>query len=332
MAVKSDDDNVGYPWVAADPQGNVTVIWARLNSSDVIAQATRREAGSGSWSPVADLTVGRPITAIPAAGVDPQGHVSMVWSSSEDPWEGSSSVYDPIPPVLGSFAVTPVKAYVGQAFGMSVNPFDAWSAVTTSWAFGDGQSANGAAVTHAYSSPGERTVTVTGVDAAGNATQTSQKLTIDPAPVPPPLGPSPTPPGPRPVPKAPVLSGLQQSNARWLLQKAKRGPKLPVGTTFRFRLDRAAQVRFAFSQVVPGRRVNGRCVKATKKNRGKARCNRSLAAGTLTAAGKAGANSVAFRGTIRGRGLQPGRYRVLVTALADGKRSTSKSLQFTIAR
>jgi hypothetical protein len=331
MAVKSATDNVGYPWVATDPQGNVTAIWARFNSTDVIAQATRRVAGSSSWSPTADLTVGRPITAIPAAGVDPQGHTTMVWSSTEDPWSGSSSVYDPIPPVLGNFASTAAKTFVGGTFGMSVNPFDAWSAVTVSWDFGDGQSAKGNAVTHAYSSPGQRTVTVTGTDAAGNTAQASQTFTIDPAPVPPGPGPGPRP-KPRPAPKAPVLSGLQQSNARWLTHKVKRGPKLPVGTTFRFKLDRAAQVRFAFSQIVAGRRVNGRCVKATKKHRGKARCNRSQAVGTLNVAGKAGANSVAFRGTIRGRGLQPGRYRVLVTALADGKRSAAKSVQFTIVR
>ena len=329
MAAGDDVHDVGYPWVAADPQGNVTAIWARYNSTDVVAQATRHVAGSTSWSPSVDLSVGRPITAVPAAGVDPQGHVSMVWSSTEDPWSGSSSVFDPIPPVLGNFGITPAGPFVGQTFGMSVDAFDAWSPVTVSWDFGDGQTANGAAVTHAYSSPGQRTVTVTGVDAAGNTAQTSQTFTINAAAVPPPPKPGP---GPRPALKAPVLSGLQQSNARWLLQKAKRGPKLPVGTTFRFRLDRAAQVRFTFSQIVSGRRVNGRCVKATKTNRSKRRCDRAQAAGTLNVAGKAGANSVTFRGKLGGSALRPGRYRLLVTALADGKRSTAKSVQFTIVR
>lgn len=331
MAAGDNVDHVGFPWVGTDPQGNVTAIWARYNSTNVIAQATRHVATSTSWSPSADLTVGRPITAIPAAGVDPQGHVSMVWSSTENPWSGASSVFDPIAPTLESL-VGPASATVGQPVSMSVNATDAWSAVTVSWDFGDGQSAKGAAVSHTYGSAGVRTVTITGVDAAGNTTQTSQRITVNPAAIPPPLpGPKPGP-APRPVPKAPVLSGLQQSSTRWLLRKAKRGPKLPVGTTFRFKLDRAAQVRFAFSQVVAGRRVSGRCVKATKANRRKPRCDRSLAVGTLNVVGKAGANSVAFRGTIRGRGLQPGRYRVLVTAVAGGKRSKAKSLQFTIVR
>jgi hypothetical protein len=335
MASGDDDYDVGYPFVTADPQGNVTAIWARYNLTDVIAQATRHVATSSSWSPAADLTVGRPITAIPAVGTDPQGHTTMVWSSSEDPWSGSSTVFDPIAPTLGSFAITPVKVFVGGTFGMSVNPFDAWSAVTVSWDFGDGQTANGAAVTHAYSSPGQRTVTVTGTDAAGNTAQASQTFTIDPAPVPPPgPGPDPNlPPGPPlPAPKTPVLSGFQQSNTRWLTRKVKRGPRLPVGTTFRFQLDRAAQVRLAFSQIVAGRRVNGRCVKATKSNRKKPRCDRAQAAGTLNVTGKAGANRVPFQGKLGGRTLPAGRYRVLVTARADGKTSTAASAQFTIAR
>jgi hypothetical protein len=330
MASGDDVDDVGYPWVAADPQGNVTAIWARYNSTKLLAQATRHVAGSSSWSPAVDLSVGRPITAVPAAGVDPQGHVSMVWSSTEDPWSGASSVFDPIAPTLGNGAA-PASAVVGQPVAMSVNPFDAWSAVTVSWNFGDGQSASGAAVNHTYGSPGERTVTITGVDAAGNTTQTSRTITVDPALVPPKL-PDPGPkPGPRPAVKAPVLSGLQQANARWRTHTVRRGRKLPVGTTFRFKLDRAAQVRLVFSQIVSGRRVNGRCVKVTKANRKKSRCDRSQAAGTLTVTGKAGANAVSFKGKLRGSTLKPGSYRLLVTATADGKASAAKSVRFTIA-
>jgi hypothetical protein len=333
MASGDDADKVGYPWVAADPQGNVTAIWARSNDTKVLAQATRHVAGSSSWSPTVDLPIGRPVTAVPAAGVDPQGHVSMVWSSSEDPWAGASSVFDPIAPELRNLAA-PASAVVGQPVSMSVNPFDAWSTVAVSWNFGDGQSASDAAVNHTYGSPGERTVTVTGVDASGNATQTSRTITVAAVPVPkqPDPGPGPAVKPSPPAPKAPVLSGLQQSNTRWLTHKAKRGPRLPLGTTFRFKLDRAAQVRFAFSQLVTGRRVGGRCVKATKTNRSKARCERAQAAGTLNVTGKAEANTVAFSGKISGRALKPGRYRMLVTALADGKTSPARSIRFTIAR
>ena len=331
MASGTNPDKVGFPWVAVDPQGNVTAIWARYDTSLLLAQATHRAAG-GTWSPVADLSVGRPITAIPAAGVDPQGHTTLVWSSSEDPWEGSSSVFDPIGPELRNVTV-PSSAIAGHPVAMSVDPFDAWSGVTTTWDFGDGQTANGAAVTHTYapSNVFTATVLITAVDALGNTTQTLRPVAVEPDLCPCP-GIDPKAPGPVPVvaPKAPVLSGLRQTSARWRTHGVRRGPKLPVGTTFRFSLDRAAQVRFAFARVVPGRRVGGRCVKATKGNRRKPRCDRSQDAGTLNVAGKAGANAVAFRGTVRGRALAPGRYRVLATARADGKASPAKSLQFTI--
>jgi hypothetical protein len=338
MAAGDDVDTVGYPWVAADAQGNVTAIWARFNDSTLLAQATHHVAGSTSWSPPVDLSVGWPITAIPAAGIDPQGHVTMVWSSDEAPPSGAGSIFDPVAPTLKN-VVAPATATVGQPVALSVNGSDAWSAVTVSWDFGDGQSGSGAAVNHTYNSPGERTLTITGVDAAGNTAQTSRTITVDPASVPTPPGPGPGPdPGPSPrvppptPPKAPVLSGLQQSNARWRTHSVKRGPRLPIGTSFRFKLDRAAQVRFTFSQIVSGRRVDGRCVKATKNNRRKPRCDRYQAGGTLNVAGKAGTNIVAFSGKLRGRTLPPGSYRVLVTAVADGKTSAAGSAQFTIAR
>jgi hypothetical protein len=343
MATGSGTAKVGFPWVAVDPQDNTTAIWARYNASEVTAQAARSSAG-GNWSAAVDLPVEPSLTELPAAGVDPQGHTTLAWSSSGSPWSGpwtgASSVFDPVAPELRNPAV-PATGIVGQPVAMSVDPFDAWSAVTTSWNFGDSQSASGAAVDHAYNSPGERTVTITGVDAAGNTTQTSRAITILPVPDPgnPGPGPSPNPnpgpgptPGPGPSAKAPVVSGVRQSRSRWRTPGTTRRPRLPIGTTFRFKLDRAAKVRLAFAQVVPGRRVAGRCVKATKANRKKGRCNRFRARGTLTIAGKAGKNARAFRGKIGRRTLKPGRYRLLVTATADGKTSTAVARRFKIAR
>ena len=146
-------------------------------------------------------------------------------------------------------------------------------------------------------------MTISGVDAAGNTTQTSRKVTVDLAP---------KPPGPI---VAPVLSGLKR-----------------VRKTFRFRLDRAAEVRLEFSRIVPGRRVKGRCVRPTKANRNKPHCGRYLARGALTVAGSGGDNAYAFSGKVHERTLEPGRYRLRVTASADGRASTAASIRFTIAR
>lgn len=335
LAVSSAAGNVTSPWVAIDPQGNTTAIWGRFSGVQATAQASRREVGASDWGGAVDLAVG-PISQVPAAGVDPQGHVTVAWTASPSlgPWSGSSSVFDAVTPELRDPAV-PVRGQVGQPVAMSVDPFDAWSAVTTSWEFGDGASASGATANHTYGAPGEHTVTITGVDGAGNTTRTARKITIDPVPIvdygDPGRVPDPGPPGPKSIVTAPVVSGLQQSHSSWRTQRSARRPRLAVGTSFRFRLDRAASVRLAFSQIAAGRRVNANCVKQTTANRRKRRCDRYLARGTVNLAGKAGANAYAFRGKLGGRSLKPGRYRVEVTAQADGKTSAPTSVRFTIA-
>ena len=95
-------------------------------------------------------------------------------------------------------------------------------------------------------------------------------------------------------------------------------------TTISFRLTEAAKVRVSFEQKLPGRRAGGRCVKPRKGTR--SNCTRYVRIRTtMTINGKAGANTVSFRGKLsRSRKLAPGRYRVtLVATDATGKRSTA---------
>ncbi len=81
-----------------------------------------------------------------------------------------------------------------------------------------------------------------------------------------------------------------------------------------------------------GRRDGKRCVKATKANRTKRSCTRYERRGTVTVAGRSGANRVSFRGKVGRRTLKPGRYRVQVSAAANGDRSRTATTTFTIAR
>ncbi len=144
-------------------------------------------------------------------------------------------------------------------------------------------------------------------------------------------------------PAAPTLSSLGQTNKTWregnqLAQlsstHAKGKKKLPVGTTFSFRLDQAAQVTFTFTKAAPGRKVGKRCVVQTRKNKRKRRCKRTVIAGALPPlAAHAGANKVRFQGLIsRRKKLKPGSYKLLVVATVAGKRSRTGTLSFTIAR
>jgi hypothetical protein len=143
-------------------------------------------------------------------------------------------------------------------------------------------------------------------------------------------------------PLAPTLSSLGQSHKIWreggrlakLSASGGRGrKKLPVGTTFSFKLDQAARVAFTFTKLAPGRKVGKRCLTQTQKNKRKRRCKRTAIAGALTFAAHAGTNKVRFQGLISKRKkLKPGRYKLLVFATAAGKHSRTGTLSFTIVR
>lgn len=339
--------------LVADPQGDVTAVWEGWSAPNYIVRTARRSAG-GTWSSPLTLSTGN--TLYPRLAVDPQGTVTAVWSGLNGSNRAvRSRVFDPVAPEIDELAV-PTTGVVGQTVPMSVDAFDVWSPVTSSWDFGDGGTGTGAAVGHCYSTAGERTVTVTGTDAAANETSDSRTITIEPDPSldphtdpcappespeepEPPEGPGPAdgpnplgaqrqpePVGPGPGSTAPVISGLRQSHRRWRTAAAD-GSRLPVGTTFRFGLDRPARVRLAFTQILTGRLEGGRCVKGA----GKPRCFRGVAdRGRLEIDGAAGGNAYRFRGRIHGRRLPPGRYRLRLTAAADGVTSAAASIGFTI--
>jgi hypothetical protein len=161
----------------ADPQGNVTAIWEGWSAPNYIVRSARRTAG-GTWSTPVTLSIGE--SYFPRLAVDPQGTVTAVWSGRQGTTQAvRSRVFDPIPPELNDLVV-PATGVAGQPVSMSVDPFDVWSPVATSWNFGDGDSASGATVEHCFSTPGEPTVTITGTDGAANETGASQTITIEP--------------------------------------------------------------------------------------------------------------------------------------------------------
>ena len=132
----------------------------------------------------------------------------------------------------------------------------------------------------------------------------------------------------------PVVGALGQSASRW-----RRGGKLPfisragapVGITFSFSLNEAANVSLVFSRHASGRRVGGRCVAPTPRNASKHRCVRSVAVGGFSLPGHAGVDKVAFQGRLsRTKTLKPGTYTLVLSAHSAGLASSSRSLTFTI--
>jgi hypothetical protein len=151
---------------------------------------------------------------------------------------------------------------------------------------------------------------------------------------------------PAPAPPAPTtaltLTNTSQTQPRrWRLGNtlarfaAARKPR--VGTTFQLTVNKAATVRFAFAQLLPGRRVNGKansnCVAQTARNRRNKACTRSVPSGFLQFSTGAGLHRLFFQGRVtRTRKLKPGTYTLTITAFnAAGQVATKGPLNsFTI--
>jgi FG-GAP repeat len=138
-------------------------------------------------------------------------------------------------------------------------------------------------------------------------------------------------------PTAPVISAVSQTHRSWREGNrratfARRRP--PIGTTFSLALNERASVRLAFTQRVGGRRVNGRCVAQTRRNRHKRACKRTVTIAAIDFSGHAGRNRVAFQGKIsQSRKLKPGVYTLVITAVNTARQhSNTESLSFVIVK
>ena len=141
---------------------------------------------------------------------------------------------------------------------------------------------------------------------------------------------------------APVVSSVRESATKWrvggrlarISSRQGRGKhRPPVGTTFSFSLNEQASVSFAFTQQVSGRKVSGKCLAQTNRNRHKRVCKRTVTRGTLSFNGHSGVNKVSFQGLIsRSKKLLLGSYTLVITASSTGQRSTPKQLKFTIVK
>jgi hypothetical protein len=144
-------------------------------------------------------------------------------------------------------------------------------------------------------------------------------------------------PVPAPAPTPPTVANAAQSNSTWSegnkLASFSRRKKRPVGTTFSFTLNEPASVTFAFTQLLSGRKIKGKCVAQTKKNRQKPPCKLMVTRGTLSFTGHNGMNKVVFQGRIsRSKKLALGHYTLLITATnTAGQHAIAHSLNFTIA-
>ncbi len=85
--------------------------------------------------------------------------------------------FDAAPPRIGEVGIPPIGR-AGEGLPFIVDADDVWGPIAATWDFGDGTQEEAIATGHDFAEPGERTVTVTVADAAGNATTASGKVSI----------------------------------------------------------------------------------------------------------------------------------------------------------
>ena len=175
---------------------------------------------------------------------------------------------------------------------------------------------------------------------AGGGSGCSEQPAPGPGPGSPVPGPRPAPkpgpaPKPIPVPKPPKdtppeLTGLELAPATFT--PARRGPAIVrrgrAGTALRFRLSRAALVRF---EVVRGGGAPEDFAPKPWRDRRVAPARAPSTGGRFSARGRRGLNRLRFSGRVRGRPLAEGAY-VLAALAVDraGRRSAATAVRFRI--
>jgi hypothetical protein len=233
-----------------------------------------------------------------------------VWTSNKGTDLVQAAVYDATRPDLRQVSVPPA-GQVGVPVTLSVSPFDVWSGVSTSWTFGDGGGALGAATSHTYTAPGTYQVGVTAADAVGNQTRGTGQIQIAPAPL--------AVTG-HDVAAHAAVTRLRISPARF--RAARRGgsalaARAPSRAGVSYTLDAKATVTFSVQRVSAKRKGRTRVVNVR---------------GSFARRSAAGINRFAFTGRVGGRRLAPGTYRLLATPATGAPRGRSVAVTFRILR
>ena len=324
------DHNYGNE-LAADPTGRVMLsLYTSAATSTIYTALAEPGQDFGTPQPLASGLAGLQ-RALPAFGASGDGVVAWQFDENAVPVSDAAG-YDVSPPQLRSLTI-PASGTAGTPLDFSVQPFDIWSPVTTSWNF-DGVASDGASQSHVFGDAGDKAVSVTATDSLGNAASANGTVAVTAAPTPPPST-SPVIPVPSDL-VAPLVSNYAFSPARFAvgpkataLTAARRAPR---GTKIRFRLNEAGTVAITIARQVPGLRSRGRCVVAKRPVKRKPlRCKAFKRMGTLRRRGASRLNSVAFSGRLGKRALPVGRYRAtLVATDAAGNRSKAASTRFRI--
>ncbi|HEX6228957.1 MAG TPA: PKD domain-containing protein, partial [Solirubrobacterales bacterium] len=169
----------GTAQLATNADGDALAVWSARGSGEQVVAASIRPAGGGFSSPI-EISPTATVPLRPFGAIGKTGDAVAVWGRSNGAHDiVQAAGYDVDPPALGNLSI-PATGTVGEPVSFSVTPFDVWPGVATSFSFGDGAGAPGAAVSHTYGAPGSYRVTATASDAVGSASE-SGVISISPS-------------------------------------------------------------------------------------------------------------------------------------------------------
>ena len=246
VVVSGTSKDSGTPSAAIDPQGNALVAWDQVAAVGHMALAADWRAGGSQWGAPHAFAAGAAGETTPRVAFDAGGDAVAAFVHGS-PIQAAD--FDAAPALSGVQA--PASGAPGETLAFSASATDLWSTPTINWDFGDGATATGSAVSHAYAAPSDYTVKVTARDAVGNETSATRVVHV-----PAPAVPSSTSPAPH------QFAGLTLKSQRVAVKKriGRVTATCPVGTvgackgTLRLLSGKKVVARARFN-VKPGRTV-----------------------------------------------------------------------------
>ena len=295
--------------LAVAPDGDALILPDRIPDSEgqlVQIQASHRVPG-GSFGPIEDVSGvrdGGGGSNNAAVAIGPDGTELSVWLVTDADGTLNDRIHlserDATPPQFTAVTV-PSTVAVGAALRLTASATDLLTGpASIRWDFGDGSQATGNTVTHAFGSPGVRTITVTATDTAGNIVTQTRTVAVHATAVPP-----------------PVVSHVAFSPVRF---KVARGSTASVAAAPHGRKGRTS------SGSTLSLTLNVRATIVVDVRRGRRRIGELVRLSVPP-----GRRRLVFTGRLDGEALAPGRYAATVTAVdAARRRSRQVNASFTI--
>lgn len=163
--------------LAVDAAGNAVAVW--VDGATRVVQAAIRPGASGKWQ--TQIVVSESGAFEPRVTMDAAGSAVAIWNrSSSQRVVVESADLGGSGPVLARLAVPKRAVIAGARVRLSVQPVP-WVAPLAGeprWRFGDGSSATGARVAHAYARTGRYSVSVSQTDSAHEVSTATATIAV----------------------------------------------------------------------------------------------------------------------------------------------------------